>query len=113
MNGVAKWVLNGGVAGVKTLGDMSGIDGWNDKIRRKRPVAVNAKDGPVFTDVSVSLVATRAGPTCQMALDGDMVADGMARDAFAQRHDSAAGFVTGYGSKGDVLSAPFVPLPNV
>ena len=38
-----------------------------------------------------------------MALDGDHIADGMARYTFAKRNDATAGFVASHGAQGDVL----------
>ena len=63
--------------------------------------------------MGVAFVATRAIPTCEMALDGDNIADGMARNTFAKRNDATAGFVAGHGAQGDVFATPIVPFPNM
>ena len=44
VDGISKRVLDGGMAGVKSFGNMTGVDGWNDKVRRERTVAVHAEN---------------------------------------------------------------------
>ena len=110
---VAKRVLNRGVFGLQPSRDGPCIDRWNDEIGRKSAMVVDAKNGPVFTDVGVSFVAPRTRPTCQMTLDGDQVTDVTVHHAWPDGSNLSARFVAGDRSEGDVLAAPLVPLPDV
>ena len=101
------------MTGVEAFRNVSCVDGRDDEIRCKSPVAVDAKDGTVLTDMGVAFLATRAIPASEVALDGDQVANVVGRNPFPDGHDRPAGFVAGDGAQGDVVPAPFVPFPNV
>ena len=62
------------MTGVETFRNVPCVDGRDDEIRCKSPVAVDAKDGTVLTDMGVAFLATRAIPASEVALDGDQVA---------------------------------------
>ena len=75
VNRITKWILDGGVTGIKSGRNPSSIDGRGDKLGPKGTVNMNAKNGTIFTNMCIPFDATWAFPTGKVALNGHKIAD--------------------------------------